>query len=363
MTATVLIMAGGTGGHVFPALAVAEQLARRGFGTHWLGAGQALEGRVVPQAGIPLETVPVSGLRGRGRMTWMLASPQLSAAVFRVWRLIRRLRPRCVLGMGGYASGPGGLAAWLCRCPLLLHEQNAVPSLTNRLLAPLAVRCLEGFPTMASGDRIYTGNPVRASFCGRPSPVERWSHRSSRAGGSRPRLLVLGGSQGAAALNAALPSALALMPPAARPQVLHQCGAKDERELRQAYDSQRLEVEVRPFIDDMAAAYQWADLALCRAGALTLAELAAIGLGALLVPLVRSAGDHQALNARFFADAGAAQCLPEPELRSAELLSQRLCTLLRDDDALLAMAEAAHRMAVPDAASRVAEQCEAVIHG
>ena len=363
MTATVLIMAGGTGGHVFPALAVAEQLVRRGLAAHWLGAGQPLESRVVPRAGIPLESVPVSGLRGQGGLAWLAASPHLVAAVFRVRRLIRRLQPCCVLGMGGYASGPGGLAAWWCRCPLLLHEQNVVPSLTSRLLAPLATRRLDGFPVAAATGRFYTGNPVRASFLGLPPLAERWAQRDRQGQSARPRLLVLGGSQGAAALNAALPPALALLPSAVRPAVLHQCGDGHELELRGAYDTHGVEVDVRPFIDDMPAAFQWADLTLCRAGALTLAELAVVGLGALLVPLPHSAGGHQAANARFFVEAGAAELLGEGALLEAAALSRRLGDLCGKRSTLLAMAEAARRLAEPEAAARVADQCEAVMHG
>ncbi len=363
MTATVLIMAGGTGGHVFPALAVAEQLARRGLAAHWLGAGQPLEGRVVPQAGIPLETVPVSGLRGRVGLAWLMSVPSLVVAVLRVGCLIRRLRPRCVLGMGGYACGPGGLAAWLCRCPLLLHEQNAVPSLTGRLLAPLAARYLAGFPDTQTTGQFYTGNPVRSSFLGLPPPAERWAQPDRSAAASRLRLLVLGGSQGAAALNRALPQALSLMPQAIRPQVIHQCGERHEFRLRADYQSCGVEAQVRPFVEDMAEVYQWADVALCRAGALTLAELAAVGLGALLVPLPHSAGDHQRANARFFSRAGAAVLLEEDELREAERLAQRLSQLCSNRSTLLTMAEAAHGMAEPEAAARVVEQCEAVMHG
>ncbi|ANX04242.1 undecaprenyldiphospho-muramoylpentapeptide beta-N-acetylglucosaminyltransferase [Immundisolibacter cernigliae] len=353
----VLIMAGGTGGHVMPALAVAHELRTQGHDVRWLGTATGLEARAVPAAGIELFTLPVAGLRGTGVLRYLSAPVGLLRSLAQAMGLLRRLRPDAVLGLGGYASGPGGVAAFLLRRPLLIHEQNARPGLTNRLLARLAQRVLAGFPGLRLAGRPaeFTGNPVRAELLDLPPPGERLS--------TAPRLLVLGGSQGAQAINAVVPQALELLKQSGvpLPQVRHQAGRQHAEAVTADYRARSLTATVDGFIDDMAAAYGAADLAICRAGALTVAELCAVGLGALLVPFPHAADDHQTANARHLAGAGAAVLLPQADLtplRLAELLG----SLLADPARRLAMAEAARRLARPDAARRVAAACLEVAH-
>lgn len=345
----VLIMAGGTGGHVFPALAVAEALRRRGVPVAWMGARGGLEARVAAGAGIPFRALHVTGLRGRGPGAWLSAPLWLGWALLEAAFAVLRLWPRAVLGMGGFAAGPGGLAAWLLRRPLIVHEQNAVPGLTNRLLAPLADVVLQGFPGALRGART-TGNPVRREIAALPPPAERFAGRRGPA-----RVLVLGGSRGARFLNETVPAALAGLPAALRPEVWHQCGVADQAAVEARYREAGLPARVSAFIEDMAQAYAWADLAVARAGALTLAELAAAGLGAVLVPYPHAVDDHQYRNARHFAAAGAAQVFRQHTL-DAQSLGDRLCELLVDRAGLLRMAEAARALAQPDAAERVADE-------
>ncbi|WP_425493894.1 undecaprenyldiphospho-muramoylpentapeptide beta-N-acetylglucosaminyltransferase, partial [Dyella silvatica] len=263
--APVLIMAGGTGGHIFPGLAVAEALRLQGVPVVWLGAVGGMETRVVPAHGIELLTVPVGGLRGKGWKTRLLAPLMLARALFASWKVLRRIKPRSVLSMGGYVAGPGGIAARFTGCPLLVHEQNRVAGYTNRKLAGYARRVLEGFADTLPGAE-WVGNPVRAAIAALLPPTQRMSGRTSPA-----RLLVLGGSLGARALNLSLPQALALLPLARRPEVLHQCGSRGVDEASEAYAKAGVEARIVPFIDDMAGSYAWADLAVCRAGALTVA--------------------------------------------------------------------------------------------
>ncbi|MHC1480078.1 undecaprenyldiphospho-muramoylpentapeptide beta-N-acetylglucosaminyltransferase [Frateuria aurantia] len=346
----VLIMAGGTGGHIFPGLAVAEQLRARGVDVIWLGAEGGMEARVVPEHGIPLHSVPVAGLRGKGwgarlRAPWMLLRAGLVS-----FATIRRLRPVAVLSMGGYVAGPGGVAAWLLRRPLLIHEQNGVAGVTNRLLARLARRVMTGFPQVLDGAE-WVGNPVRTAIAALPAPAERMAARTPPA-----RLLVLGGSLGARALNSLLPRALALLPASRRPQVLHQAGRNGYEAAVQSYAEAGVEADIRPFLDDMAACYGWADLAVCRAGALTIAELTAAGLGAVLVPFPHAVDDHQTRNGATLVDTGAAELVQERAL-SPEGLAQRLEVLLGDPARLRAMATAARRLAKPAAAVRIADVC------
>ena len=353
-SATVLIAAGGTGGHIFPALAVAGELHRRGYQVHWLGSRQGPEGEQAAAAGIGFSAMAVSSLRGRWRGPGAVL--MLLKALWQALRVLRRVRPACVLGLGGYPAGPGGLAARLLRCPLLVHEQNAIPGLTNRVLARLAVSVMEGVPGAFPklGTR-FTGNPVREEICRLPPPAERLANRDGPL-----RLLVLGGSQGARALNQSLPPVLAALPSAQRPDILHQAGRDNQQEVAEAYRRAGLSAQVRDFIQDMAGGYAWADLAVCRAGALTLAELAAAGLGAVLVPLPTAADNHQEANARGVEAAGAALLLPEHELAAGLLgILQELCA---DRPRLARMAAAARQAAVPAAAARVADECERVIH-
>ncbi len=349
----VMIMAGGTGGHVFPALAVANVLRNRGVGVVWLGVPASMESRLVPADGFPIEWVRVKGLRGKGVAAWLLAPLRIVAAVLQSLRVLRRVRPRAVLGAGGYVSGPGGIAAWLLRIPLLIHEQNAVAGLTNRWLARIAAQVLEAFPGSfsASVHARTIGNPVRADIAAIPEPQLRFAGREPRA-----RLLVFGGSQGAQRLNAVVPEALARLERSRRPQVRHQAGDRGLEAARAAYHALEVEAEVLPFIEDMAAAYAWADLALCRAGAMTVAELQAAGLGALLVPLPAATDDHQTKNAEALVRIGAARVLKERDL-TPDTLSSSLAELTADRARMLEMAQAARAARNTDAAAQLAELC------
>lgn len=351
--APVLILAGGTGGHIFPGLAVAEALRAQGVPVAWLGAAGAMETRLVPPHGIPLHVVTVSGLRGKGWGARFKAPWMLLRAVLQAWRVLRDVRPRSVLSMGGFAAGPGGLVAWLQRRPLLVHEQNSVPGLTNRWLARLARRVMTGFADGFAGHprREWTGNPVRAAIADIAPPTERLANRSGPL-----RVLVLGGSLGARSLNTLLPRALAAVADTARPQIWHQSGQRGLSEALDAYADAGVDARVEAFIDDMAAAYAWADVCVCRAGALTVAELCAAGLGALLVPYPWAVDDHQTRNAESLQRAGAARILPESEFDDGGL-QRELGSLLSDRAHLLAMAEAARGLARPDAAARIAACC------
>jgi UDP-N-acetylglucosamine--N-acetylmuramyl-(pentapeptide) pyrophosphoryl-undecaprenol N-acetylglucosamine transferase len=348
MNAPVLIMAGGTGGHIFPGLAVAAELRARGVPVLWLGSTGGLETRLVPQAGLQIETLAIGGVRGKGVLTLLMAPLRIARAVLAAWRIVRRVRPRSALALGGFACGPGGIAARLARVPLVVHEQNSIPGATNRTLSHLAQKSLCGFAGALPRSE-WVGNPVRGEIASLVPPAQRWANRVGAV-----RLLVLGGSQGARALNERVPQALAQL--SERPEVRHQCGAKFADAARDAYAKSGVEARVEPFIDDMAAAYAWADLVVCRAGALTLAELAAAGAGSVLVPFPFAVDDHQTANARAWVDAGAALLLPESEA-SAERLAALLGELLGDRARLLAMAQAARTLAKPDAAARIADVC------
>lgn len=349
----IVIMAGGTGGHVFPALAVADVLRHKGHAVTWIGTRQGLEARVVPAAGIPMEWIDVGGLRGKGFMTLFKSPFTLSRALIQALGIFRRLKPAAALGMGGFASGPGGLAARLAGCPLVLHEQNAVPGVTNRILSRLSRRVLEGFPGSFPAGRgaRHVGNPVRAAIAALPPPGQRFAGRAGSL-----RLLVIGGSQGARVLNENLPAALALLNPKRRPEVLHQTGARDLEKVTAQYRELRVEARVAAFIDDVAAAYAWADLAVCRSGALTVAELSAAGLGAVLVPFAAAVDDHQTKNAAFLVGKGAARLLPQAAV-TPESLAALLDELLQDRARLADMAGNARALAQTDAAERVAQEC------
>lgn len=348
-----VIMAGGTGGHVFPALAVADVLRAKGHAVTWIGTRQGLEARVVPAAGIPMEWIDVGGVRGKGVMTLVKAPFVLSRALLQAMAIFRRLKPAAALGMGGFASGPGGIAARLTGCPLILHEQNAVPGFTNRVLSRVTKNVLEGFPGAFAPGRhaMHVGNPVRDAIAALPPPEERFAKRK----GPR-RLLVIGGSQGAKPLNENLPAAIAQLSTKLRPEVLHQTGAKDAEGVSARYKELGVEARVAPFIEDMAAAYAWADLAVCRSGALTIAELAAAGLGSVLVPFAAAVDDHQTKNAAYLVDEGAARLVPQKDATPAALAVQ-LQELLSSGDLLLEMAKHARAAARTDAAQMVAERC------
>jgi UDP-N-acetylglucosamine--N-acetylmuramyl-(pentapeptide) pyrophosphoryl-undecaprenol N-acetylglucosamine transferase len=347
-------MAGGTGGHIYPALAVAAYLRRHDVPLLWLGTRRGLEARLVPEAGYSLLTITISGLRGKNVATLVLAPFKLMLALWQSLVLMLRIRPAAVLGMGGFASGPGGLAAWLLRIPLLLHEQNAILGLTNRLLAPLASRCMEAFPgTFGRPAAIHTGNPVRAAIAALAVPRERMQGRNGPL-----RLLVLGGSLGAAALNRLVPEALGLLASESPGdvEVWHQAGGQHREATVERYAAVRVDARVEPYVDDMAAAYAWADLVICRAGAMTIAELAAAGVAAVLVPYPHAVDDHQTANAGYLLAAGAALLIQERDLTPSGLAAL-LRELATQRPKLLEMADAARRLAKFDAAEQVGRRC------
>lgn len=353
-TAPVLIVAGGTGGHVYPGLAVADALMARDIPVLWVGTPYGMEAQVVPAAGVAFASLKVRGLRGNGLMGWLLAPIRVTRAVFGAAMLLWRCRPRVVLGLGGYVAGPVGVAAWLLRRPLVIQEQNAIPGMTNRWLSRLARQVLTGLnaPFPSARAVVQTGNPVRQALTAIESPALRYASRKNE----RLRLLVLGGSLGARSLNQAVPAALAQWPASKRPNVIHQAGERTIEVARAAYAAAGVEADVRCFIDDMASVYEWCDLVVCRAGALTISELAAAGVPALLVPFPHAVNDHQTANAQFLVGAGAAEMLPDSALQSG-MLSARLEQLLADRGQLLDMAQKAHALAQPAAAQRVADHC------
>lgn len=357
----LLIMAGGTGGHVFPALAVADYLRTQGVPVVWLGTQRGLEARVVPQRDFPLLTLDAVALRGSGILGWLAAPVRILRSLVQALRILLRVRPGAVLGMGGFASGAGGLAAWLLRVPLLIHEQNALAGLTNRILRHFARCVMQGFPgTFRDDPRArLVGNPVRAEIAALPAPDVRGVARD----GVPLRVLVLGGSQGARRLNAVFPEALASLGADVPLSVVHQCGGAHEAETLAAYRAHGLDhARVVPFMEDMAAAYGNADLVVCRAGALTLAELCAAGVGSILVPYPHAADDHQSANARHLCANGAAQVLEESAFTPAALAAT-LRDLAGRRDRLRSMAAAARAQARPDAARAVGAICMEVLRG
>ncbi|AYH45282.1 undecaprenyldiphospho-muramoylpentapeptide beta-N-acetylglucosaminyltransferase [Azoarcus sp. DN11] len=351
---TLLVMAGGTGGHIFPGIAVAEVLRARGWRIVWMGNPDGMEARIVPDRGYETAWVRFTALRGKGIVRKLLLPLNLLRGFWQALRELGRIRPDVVLGMGGYVTFPGGMMAALTGRPLVLHEQNSVAGLANRVLAGVADRVLAGFPrTLKKAG--WVGNPVRADIAAAAPPEERFAERRGPL-----KLLVVGGSLGAAVLNQTVPQALARLQPAERPIVTHQAGAKQIDALRAAYAAVGVEGELLPFIDDMATKYAEADLVICRAGALTVAELAAVGAASLLVPLPHAVDDHQTGNARFLADQGAAYLLPQTEL-NAERLAGILAGL--DRPRLLDMAAKARALAKPRAAEAVAQVCEDLAAG
>lgn len=347
---TLLIMAGGTGGHVYPALSVAEELQRRGVDIVWLGTRQGLEARAVPAAGFDIEWITIRGLRRTGLLGTIRTPFLLLLAMCQTLGVVLRRRPAAVLGMGGFVSGPGALTAWLLRIPVLIHEANAVAGFTNRWLARIAQRVMTGFPIELGRRPEYVGNPVRGDILAVPAPEDRLAGRDGRL-----RVLVVGGSQGARALNARLPELLAGQPVAIR----HQAGRDNGPAVRQAYEGRDVDVQVLEFIDDMAEAYTWADIVICRAGAMTVAEICASGSAAVFVPLPTAVGDHQTFNARLLSDRGAAWLWPENAL-SPRLVSEFFKGL--DRDAIRERAARARDLAVVDSTQRVSDACMEVLH-
>lgn len=348
-----LIMAGGTGGHVFPALALARELRARHWRVVWLGTRRGLEAKLVPADGIPMEWLSVGGLRGKGVRVWLGAPLRLLRALLQSMAVIRRNRPALVVGLGGFAAGPGGIAAWLLRRPLLIHEQNAVAGFTNRCLSHCARRVLAAFPgAFPPGVHAQVvGNPVRREILALPPPAQRFALRDRAI-----RLLVLGGSQGAARLNAIVPFALASVTGGVRFEVRHQAGERWLPSAQQSYATAGVSARLHAFIDDMSEAYGWADLVICRSGALTISELAAAGVGAILVPFPAATDDHQTRNAEILVSAGGAVLIPETSL-TAQRLAAELTVLCVARDKLLLMAECTRALAQPQATEALADAC------
>lgn len=355
MTGTVMITTGGTGGHVFPGLAVAARLIARGWRVFWLGTHEGLEAKLVPQHGVDFEAIHFAGVRGKGIARLLLGPFALLAAFWQSLRIIRRRAPDVVLGLGGFASFPGALMSVACARPLVIHDANAVAGLANRILAHGADRILLGFPGALRGRYAtkaeWVGNPVRDDIAALSPPEERFRGRSGPLA-----VLVLGGSLGALALNECVPAALALLPEASRPVVTHQAGEKHIDALRRAYATSGVAAECVAFIGDMARRYATADVVICRSGGLTVAELAVAGVGAVLVPLPGAIADEQSANARFLVAAGGAVLMPQSDL-TPERLAQFLSATSRER--LLALAIAARAVGRPDAADRVAAACVA----
>ncbi len=344
-----LIMAGGTGGHIFPGLAVAEALRAAGWRVHWLGVPGSMEEQLVPPRGFAFEAVQFGGVRGKGLQTLALLPLKLLRAFWQSLRVLRRVRPDVVVGLGGYITFPGGMMASLLGKPLVLHEQNSVAGLANKVLAQIADRVFTAFPGVIRGAE-WVGNPLREAFLSQPAPEARFAGRSGPL-----QLLVVGGSLGAKALNDTVPQALALLPAEQRPRVLHQSGAKQIDALRASYASAGVEATLTPFIDDTASAFAQADLVICRAGASTVTEIAAVGAAALFVPFPFAVDDHQSRNARFLVDQGGGWLLPQSELTAPDL-ARRLQQMTRQD--LLACAQQAHQQRKTNATREVVLACE-----
>ncbi|MEY4975107.1 MAG: UDP-N-acetylglucosamine--N-acetylmuramyl-(pentapeptide) pyrophosphoryl-undecaprenol [Pseudomonadota bacterium] len=344
-----LVMAGGTGGHIFPGLAVAQALREAGWRVHWLGVPGSMEAQIVPPQGFAFEPVQFGGVRGKGPLTLALLPLKLLRAFWQSLQVVRRVQPDVVIGLGGYITFPGGMMASLWGRPLILHEQNSVAGLANRVLAHVADRVYSAFPQALPG-ALCVGNPLRAAFLQQGTPAERFAGREGRL-----RVLVVGGSLGAQALNQIVPQALALLAPAQRPLVTHQSGARQIDALRQAYAEAGVEAELTPFIEDTASAYAQADLVICRAGASTVTELAAVGAAAILVPFPHAVDDHQTVNARYLSEQGAGWLLPQTDLTAAGL-AQRLLTL--DRATLQATAERAHALRQTEATTQIVAACK-----
>lgn len=366
---TIMIMAGGTGGHVFPALAVADELKQRGFEIHWLGTAAGIEADLVPKSGYPLHCIKVTGLRGKGKLALFAAPWKIIKAIYQAMRFMRIVRPSAVLGLGGFATGPGGVAAKILGIPLLIHEQNAFPGMTNRLLKPLSNVVMQAFPNTFKGIRgleklLTTGNPVRANILaldineyGAATEKEKAEKEKTEAG--KLNVLVVGGSLGAVALNNAVMDALALAVEKDDfiPNIWHQVGKKNIDSVQQSYTDKNLEgkAKVVAFIDDMAVAYDWADLIVCRAGALTVSEVACAGKAAIFIPFPFAVDDHQTANAQVLVNAGAAEVKQQKDL-TADWLADRLKYYGENPEQLKHMSIAAKGASIADATQVVTEQ-------
>ncbi len=344
-----------------PALAVATWLRAHDVDVRWLGTRRGIEARLVPQHGFPIHYITIGGLRGHGVLDWILAPFKIALACAQAMVILLRQRPGAVLGMGGFVTGPGGISAWLLRRPLVIHEQNAIAGMSNRWLTHFATRVLEAFPNTFAADvqALCTGNPVRAEIAAVAPPESRLATERDNL-----RVLVVGGSQGAAALNAAVPAAIGSLADPERCEVWHQCGRRELAATQARYAELSIQARVEEFISDMAAAYSWADLIICRSGALTVAEIAAVGVAAVLVPYPFAVDDHQTANARYLVDADAALLVPQDNL-SAERLGEILLQFMSREgrERLLGMAKAARALARNEATAMVGRACLEVAHG
>lgn len=357
MTKHLLIMAGGTGGHIFPGLAVAKAMQQADWQISWLGALNGLEAKLVPAANLALYTLPVTGLRGKGWAGLVAAPYRVIVAVYKAWRLLRKLQPDLVIGFGGYASGPGGIAAWLLGIPLMVHEQNAVAGMTNRLLARFAKIILQAFPnTFPAQLRAKTiGNPIRQELITLPAPQQRMAKRNGPI-----RILIIGGSRGALALNKTIVEGLARLPTEQRPEIWHQTGEQHLAVTQQWYAEKAVVARTEAFIDNMALAYTWADLVICRAGALTVSELAAVGLGSILVPFPQAVDDHQTANAKFLEQAGAAILITQHDFTPERFID--LCqSFMIQPQRCLDLAQAAYQQRQIEAVEIIKQLCEDTI--
>ncbi|MGZ8158170.1 MAG: undecaprenyldiphospho-muramoylpentapeptide beta-N-acetylglucosaminyltransferase [Methylobacter sp.] len=363
MAKRIVIMAGGTGGHVFPALAVAQELIGKGWQVSWLGTQKGLEGRVIPEQGIEIDWLSVAGVRGKGWLSKITAVFLLVKACIQALKILRQRKPDVVLGMGGFVAGPGGLMAKLLGIPLIIHEQNRVPGTTNRLLAGMANQVLEAFP--GSFDKKvnakFTGNPLRKQFVIPLDPPFSKGEANSpfeKGGQGGIKILVVGGSQGAQVLNEVVPDALAALADVANGntvQIKHQTGTAMQKQVESRYKELGVNAEVHAFIEDMVSAYQWADLVICRSGAMTVSEVAAAGVPAIFIPLPNAIDDHQSANARYLADAGAAQILMQKDLNTATLV-EHITKVVKQLDV---MSKTAKEYARLDATEIVAGVCMA----
>lgn len=356
----ILIMAGGTGGHVFPALAVAQALREQGETVRWLGTRRGMEAQLIPRYDIEIDFISVTGLRGKGVLGWTLAPLRLSYALLQSLRVCYRARPRAVLGMGGFVTGPGGIASWLLRKPLLVHEQNAIAGMTNRWLARFANQVLQAFPDTFSPRRnlFTTGNPLRSSISAIEHPEQRFARRRGPL-----RILIIGGSLGALALNQTVPRALAELAQDHDLSIWHQAGRGKDEQTVAIYDALQLQAKVEAFVDSMDEAYAWADLIICRAGAMTVSEISAVGLASILVPFPHAVDDHQTANARYLADADAAVLLQQVQMSEQRLVSVLSDLLAGGRERLLAMAKRARDLGKPRATDEVVAHCLEVARG
>lgn len=336
----VLIMAGGTGGHVFPGLALANYMKQQGVEVHWLGTPSGIENKVVVEANYPLHTISITGLRGKGAKTLLTAPYFISKAIKQSLTIIKTIQPDAVVGLGGFVTGPGGIAAWLAGKPLFIHEQNAKAGFTNKILARFAKKVLEGFPNVfpANNKTVTVGNPVRAEMLDLLTPETRFANRKQRL-----RLFVVGGSLGAKVFNDLLPQALALIPTEQRPEVWHQTGEKHFADAKKNYESMGVDAKLQPFVKEMPQAYEWADIVVCRAGALTVSELCTVGIGAIFVPFPFAVDDHQTANAQYMVSKDAAICIQQKDL-TPTLLAEQIKTFAQAPGKRLAMANAAYRL-------------------